>query len=289
VVKKVSSTSLSSNLPRTLINGESCDSVVVSDRGLAYGHGVFETIRLSKGKLVLWDEHMARMLLGCKRLGIDVPKRLSAELIDDVRRLCMQDAEGVIKIIITAGSGGRGYAAPLLTGSQRVVTLFPLPVYPADRSEGVNVITCNYRLPCNTQLAGIKHLNRLDQVLARAEWQDANIAEGIVCDNKDNVVEGTMSNLFAVKGGVLLTPVLEQAGVKGIMRDFILQNADAMGLESREVSLTVEEFKQVDELFLTNSVIGLWPIKQWDDQRYSKGAITENFQARIDRLLNEGS
>jgi len=231
---------------------------------------------------------MERLQKGCERLGIDVPKHFGSELMKEVWRLCERDTEGVIKIIVTAGSGGRGYAAPQVTDSQRIVMLFPLPEYPTDRAEGVNVITCNYRLPLNSQLAGMKHLNRLDQVLARAEWQDPDIAEGIVCDSNDKVVEGTMSNLFAVKEGVLLTPSLERSGVKGIMRDFILQSADAMGLESREVSFTVAEFKQADELFLTNSVIGLWPIKQWDEQRYYKSVTTDIFQARIQRLLNEG-
>jgi len=283
------SSSFSSALPKTLINGESCDSLAVSDRGLAYGHGVFETIRLCQGRLVLWEQHMQRLQQGCERLGIDMPKHLGSELMKEVLRLCGQDAEGVIKIIITAGSGGRGYASPPVIDSQRIVTLFPLPEYPADRAEGVDIITCNYRLPLNPKLAGMKHLNRLDQVLARAEWQDTAIAEGIVCDTDGMVVEGTMSNLFAVKNGVLLTPDLEQAGVKGIMRDFILQSADAIGLESREVSLTIDEFKQADELFLTNSVIGLWPIKQWDEQRFYKGLTTGVFQARIEQLLNEGS
>jgi len=281
--------SLSSTLPRTLINGQSCDSLAISDRGLAYGHGLFETIRLCQGRPVLWEQHMERLRQGCARLDIDVPEHLDSELMKEVRHLCGADTEGVIKIILTAGSGGRGYAAPQMTDSQRIVTLFPLPEYPADRAEGVSVITCNYRLPLNPQLAGMKHLNRLDQVLARAEWQDTATAEGIVCDVNGKVVEGTMSNLFAVKDGVLLTPVLEQAGVKGILRDFILQNADAMGLESREVSLTVDEFKQANELFLTNSVIGLWPIKQWDEQRYYKGVTTDVLQARIERLLKEGS
>ena len=282
------SSSFSSSLPRTLINGESCDSVAVSDRGLAYGHGVFETILLHQGRPVLWEQHMQRLQQGCARLGIDAPTSLDSELTKEVGRLCEQDTGGVIKIIVTAGSGGRGYASSAQMNPQRIVTLFPLPEYPADRAEGVNVITCNYRLALNAQLAGMKHLNRLDQVLARGEWQDTNIAEGIVCDSNGTVVEGTMSNLFAVKGGVLLTPSLEQAGVRGIMRDFILQSADDMGLERREVNYTVAEFKQAEELFLTNSVIGLWPIKQWDEQRYYKGTITGVFQARIERLLSEG-
>lgn len=280
---------MSSKLPRTLVNGQICNTLSVSDRGLAYGHGVFETIRLCQGQPVLWQQHIERLQMSCVRLGICVPEQLDAVLMQEVKSLCHSDTEGVIKIIVTAGSGGRGYAAPQVINSQRIVTLFPLPDYPQEHSQqGVHVISCHYRLPLNSQLAGMKHLNRLDQVLARAEWQESTIAEGIVFDTNDHVVEGTMSNVFAVKEGVLLTPSLDQSGVKGVMRDFILQSADAMGLVSREVSATVDEFKQADELFLTNSVIGLWPIRKWDEQLYSKGEITEKFQARIARLLNEG-
>ena len=172
-----------SELPKTLVNGESCNTLGVSDRGLAYGHGVFETIRLCHGRPVLWEQHMERMLQGCARLGITVPDQLDTLLTKDVSCLCGSDTDGVIKIIISAGSGGRGYAAPEITDSQRIVSLFPLPSYPIERAEqGIKVITCHYRLPNNPQLAGMKHLNRLDQVLARAEWQDPDVAEGIVLD-----------------------------------------------------------------------------------------------------------
>jgi len=217
-----------------------------------------------------------------------VPDHLDTLLVKEVRRLCGPDTDGVIKIIITAGSGGRGYAAPEIIACQRIVSLFPLPSFPAERVEqGIKVITCDYRLPHNPRLAGIKHLNRLDQVLARSEWQDPDIAEGIVLDSENNVVEGTMSNLFVVKGGVLFTPTLEQAGVKGVMRDFVIEAALSMGLQTCEVSLGVDEFKEAEEVFVTNSVIGLWPVRQWDKQSYDKGVTTEALQQRIERLCNE--
>lgn len=279
---------MTSELPKTLINGESSNTLAISDRGLAYGHGIFETIRLSHGRPILWEQHMARMLQSCSRLGIKTPKNLSRLLIKDVWGLCSSDTDGVIKIIITAGTGGRGYSRPEIADTQRIVTLFPMPDYPTENADqGVKVITCNYRLPHNPRLAGMKHLNRLDQVMARSEWQDPDIAEGIVLDCEDNVVEGTMSNLFAIKDGILLTPSLEQSGVKGIMRNFVVETALAMGLETREVSLGLDEFKKADELFVTNSVIGLWPIRQWDKQRYYKGVTTEVLQRRIERLCDE--
>ena len=279
---------MTSESPKTLINGASCNSLAVSDRGLSYGHGVFETIRVSQARPVLWEQHMARMLQSCARIGIKVAKDLSHLLSNDVRSLCGSNSDGVIKIIITAGTGGRGYSTPEITDTQRIVTLFPMPDYPTGNTEhGVKVITCDYRLSHNSRLAGIKHLNRLDQVMARSEWQDPEIAEGIVLDCENNVVEGTMSNLFAIKDGVLLTPSLERAGVKGIMRDFVVETALSMGLETREVSLGLDELKKADELFVTNSVIGLWPIRQWDKQRYCKGVTTAELQRCVERLFDE--
>jgi 4-amino-4-deoxychorismate lyase len=275
-------------LPNTLINGERCETLAVSDRGLAYGHGVFETIRVSNGHPVLWKQHMERLQQGCAKLGITVPEQLSTLLMNDLSQLCCDVVDAVIKVIITAGTGGRGYAPPKITDSQRLVTLFPLPSYPVERSEqGVQVITCDYRLPHNARLAGIKHLNRLDQVLARSEWQDSEIAEGIVLDIENNVIEGTMSNVFAVIDGILTTPILTQAGVKGVMRDFILESALSMGIQSREVVLSVADFKNAAEVFVCNSVIGLWPIKQWDQQHYSKGVITDSLQQRVAHLFSQ--
>lgn len=280
--------SSSTTNPPSLINGKYADRLDSTDRGLAYGHGLFETIRLCRGKPTLWQEHMDRLLEGCKRLAIDVPDRLVADLADDISALAADDKDGVIKIMVTAGSGGRGYASPSVTHTQRIVRLFPLPEYPADRTEGVRVITCDYQLGVNPRLAGLKHLNRLDQVLARAEWQDTAIAEGILCDQQGYVIEGTMSNIFAVKDEQLLTPKLNQAGVRGVMRDFILRYAAEQGLQVREVMMTVAEFKDCDELFLTNSVIGLWPITEWEGVRYSKGTVTQKIKSRIDQLFIEG-
>lgn len=274
--------------PKTLVNGKPGDTLSVYDRGLAYGHGLFETIRVSHGRPLLWEAHMQRLQEGCSRLGLQLSAQFESSLMQDVWQLCGPDTEGVIKIIVTAGSGGRGYLAPQEMNCQRIVSLFSAPTYPETHaSGGVKIRTCQYCLPDNPQLAGIKHLNRMDQVLARSEWQDSAFAEGIVTDSRGHVVEGTMSNLFAVQNGELITPSLRQCGVKGVMRDFILSAAQAVGMQPREVNFSVDEFKRADELFLTNSVIGLWPVKQWDEQRYYPGVITDVFKQRIERLFSE--
>ncbi|MEZ5525687.1 MAG: aminodeoxychorismate lyase [Pseudomonadales bacterium] len=281
---------MTTELPKTLVNGKPGDTLSVYDRGTAYGHGVFETVRVRNGCPELWRRHLQRLLEGCSRLAIQLPVQFESALNKDIAELCGQGVDGVIKIIITAGSGGRGYLAPQEMQCQRVVSLFPMPAYPDLHScEGVQIRTCDYRLAANSRLAGIKHLNRLDQVMARAEWQDSAIAEGIVLDAVGNVIEGTMSNLFAVKNGELLTPSLDECGVRGVMRSFVLDTADAMGIKTREVSLTLDEFKSAQELFLTNSVIGVWPVKQWDAQHYVRGAVTQRLQQKVEALCHDAA
>jgi len=138
-------------------------------------------------------------------------------------------------------------------------------------------------LPINSALAGIKHLNRLDQVIARNEWRCHSIHEGIMLDADGYVVEGTMSNLFLVKNGKLMTALLDRAGVAGIMRSVILEQARlrAIDLEIRRIRLN--ELITADEIFLTNSVIGVWPVRQFETRRYQVGPLALEIQ---DWLVN---
>jgi 4-amino-4-deoxychorismate lyase len=130
----------------------------------------------------------------------------------------------------------------------------------------------------NVALAGIKHLNRLDQVIARNEWHDADIAEGIMLDCAGNVIEGTMSNVFIVKAGKLLTPVLDKSGVAGVMRSQIISLAAELNISVVEANIHLEDFMAADEIFVSNSVIGLWPVSEIDNNVYHVGPVTQNIQ-----------
>ena len=254
----------------TLINGVAATCIDAHDRGFHYGDGLFETFAVSNGEPAMWDMHMQRLLLGCQRLGFPAPD--PTLLRSEALSLCaVPDApvRGVLKIIITRGGGGRGYRAPspsavLATGGvTRMLALYPWPDYPAAFwSEGVAVRVCATRLGCNPALAGIKHLNRLEQVLARNEWDDASVAEGLMLDPQGNVIEGTMTNLFVVRNGQLLTPDVSQCGVAGVMRSWILACARVAGIPSAITSLTLDMVTSADEIFLCNSVIGLWPVRE---------------------------
>ncbi len=245
-----------------LVNGVPGASFDANDRGLHYGDGLFETIAVHGGAPALWDRHMQRLLLGCERLGIAPID--AAQLRRESLQLCEGVAEGVLKIIITRGSGGRGYRAPPSGATQptRLVALYAWPEYPpAFWVEGVAVRLCSTRLGSNPALAGIKHLNRLEQVLARSEWEDPAIPEGLMLDGEGHVIEGTMSNLFIVRNGRLLTPDLSRCGVAGVMRGCILDGVRDTGIPAEITQITLDDVKSSDEVFLCNSLIGVWPVK----------------------------
>ena len=261
----------------TLVNGEPGERIPVSDRGLLYGDGVFETIAIREGRPQHWQRHVNRLQAGCTRLGIQPFE--SAQLAAEADTIIKGTDKGVLKLIVTRGSGGRGYRVAETAASTRIMQLHPWPEYPAANAEqGVKTRLCEIHLGHNPALAGIKHLNRLEQVLARQEWTDNDIREGLLLDAGGNLVEGTTSNLFIVSDGVLMTPDLSRCGVAGIMRTIILELAEQQGLDTRVTQISRQALLQADEVFLSNSLIGIWPVIAVGESMYRKGAITLQIQ-----------
>ncbi|MGB5427528.1 MAG: aminodeoxychorismate lyase [Gammaproteobacteria bacterium] len=266
--------------PRLLVNGEPLDCVSTSDRGLLYGDGVFETIAVRCGELCHWERHLQRLQSGCERLGLTTVDDLL--LAEECRLLIQRSQRAVVKIIITRGCGGRGYRVPVNPRPTRIIQLHDWPDYPASCAvSGVKTRICHTRLGQNAALAGIKHLNRLEQVLARQEWDDPQIMEGLLLDTGGQLVEGTMSNVFMVKGGVLMTPDLTLCGVAGIMRARVLELAKQHSIESRIQPVTLDTLLQADEVFVCNSLIGIWPVIGIDEQAFPKGPVTARLQALL--------
>jgi 4-amino-4-deoxychorismate lyase len=262
----------------TLVNGVPAESVSSRDRGLQYGDGLFETVAVRHGAPRLWERHLERLFRDAARLGMPAPD--AACLTEEGYRLCAGAERAVLKIIVTRGAAGRGYAPPSLAEPTRILNLSPWPVHPAQAAEtGVAVRFCETRLGSNPRLAGIKHLNRLEQVLARSEWE-TDYAEGLMRDDSGNVIEGTMSNLFVVASGIVWTPDLSRCGVAGVMRGWVL---DQFAGAARAAPLRCDDVVRADELFLTNSVIGIWPVSRLGDREYRVGPVTR----RIMRLANE--
>ena len=243
-----------------LINGENQSQLAISDRGFQYGDGLFETIEVLNSHLIFFEQHLQRLALGCEKLLIPFPDKQL--LIHEATALSHNIKHGVLKIIITRGGGGRGYRFPDVIQPTRIVSLHPFPEYSPDfQQHGIVARICQQKLGLNPTFAGLKTLNRLEQVLARAEWNNAEIQEGILLDLNGCVIEGTMSNLFFVKNNTLYTPLLTQTGIAGIMRDFVLQTASAEGIQIEQGCFSLEQLCAADEIFVTNSIIGIWPVK----------------------------
>ncbi|MBI4938849.1 MAG: aminodeoxychorismate lyase [Nitrosomonadales bacterium] len=260
-----------------LVNGKQGNLISIRNRGLLYGDGVFRTLRATGGHALHWPLHYRKLQLDCVALGIACPDvgLLSAELND----LLVQHPDGVMKLIVTRGEGARGYAPATQSAPIRIWDIFPLPDYPADwATRGIKARLCQLRLAHQPQLAGIKHLNRLENVLAAAEWDDAGIAEGLLLDMSGNVIEGTRSNLFMVHSGTLLTPELTHCGVAGTQRERVLEWAATHGVPCRIAQFGLAELLAADELFLVNSIIGLWPVRELQDREWGHFPVAMQVQ-----------
>ncbi|AMO57012.1 hypothetical protein GZ77_01215 [Endozoicomonas montiporae] len=267
------------------INGEPCSDIPANDRGLAYGDGVFETIRVIGRRPTLAEFHWQRLEDSLNRLGIQADVSL---LLDEVKAFLSSrgGSDGVLKVLITRGSGGRGYNPAGCSESRRILSCHPLPEHPAaNRFAGIALYPCSTRLGHNC-LAGMKHLNRLENVLARAEWSDSGFQEGLMLDMNGLLIEGTMSNLFLVKNGTLYTPALDRCGVSGVCREFILHQASGWGLPVIVDDLGEPVLEEADEVFVCNSVNGVWPVVRFRHCRWQVGAITAMVRDRVLDVLN---
>lgn len=271
-----------------LLNGERRQSIEISDRGLQYGDGLFETIEVLNGKPLFLDRHLRRLASGCSKLLI--PKPDVGLLAEECRQISATEEHAVLKVIVTRGSGGRGYAQPVPVKPTRILGIYPYPDYPQHfQTKGVALRFCHHGLGSNPALAGVKHLNRLEQVLARSEWQGDAIQEGLMLDCYENVVEGTMSNVFMVKDDCLYTPILDNCGVAGIVRQIVKELARTADIALLETTLDKSELLQAKEIFVTNSVIGIWPVNQLEQHSFSVGPYTRTLQTLLNAMRIGGS
>jgi len=263
---------------RCLVDGKPANSIPLDDRALQYGDGLFETFRVEAGVAQFLQRHLARLVAGCERLGF--PRVDWQATRDEVEAFVADRSHGVLKLLLTRGSGRRGYASADATAVRRILCLSAAPHWPDEPARtGIRMRICDTRLGVQPRLAGIKHLNRLEQVLARREWQDEAVREGLMCDTQGRVIEGTMSNIFLVSDGVLYTPRLGDCGVAGVMRSVIIDVAvqAAVPLEIRDLSR--QDVQQADELFVCNSLIGIWPVVCIDGMKnYPVGGVTRSLQ-----------
>ncbi len=275
-------------VPITLINSQRQNAVSVADRGLAYGDGVFETMRVESGVIALWPYHYERLLRGLRCLQIEV-KKVALQHHLEATADAIEGHSGVLKLMITRGEGGRGYQP---TGDElpSLVSVFTpfTPSFLTDnvlvQDHGVHVHVCEHKLVENSQLSGIKSLNQLPYVLASKERQDLTVKEGLLFSMSDRLIEATARNIFIVKQGELYTPKLDQCGVEGVLRRCLMDTiAGQCGLVVNEVALTEKSLELADEVFLTNSVTHLWPVTHCGELRWGIGAMTKQLQQALDQ------
>jgi 4-amino-4-deoxychorismate lyase len=242
------------------------DTIDVQDRGLNYGDGVFENILIHQSQPVWWNEHWQRLLKGLDRLTISAPdhdfiRQQADNLIKQSERY-----DAVLKIVVTRGSAGRGYAPSKDAEPTIMLSLHVAPV--ASSKDGIHIRWCNTQLSSQPLLAGIKHLNRLEQVLARAEWDDPQITDGLMCDQQGRVVCATAANAFFLIDGQWQTPKITHCGIEGIARAWLLEHLPNVV----ETEIKIPDVAGAETMFLCNAVRGVMPVLSVDQQHFSQMA-----------------
>tara|TARA_B110000858_G_scaffold198527_1_gene266260 strand:+ start:10447 stop:11292 length:846 start_codon:yes stop_codon:yes gene_type:complete len=243
---------------QSLINGQQAEHISIRDRGLQYGDGCFETIRVLSNTPILWSAHLKRLEHACKVLQLSVNFDSLQSEISQILQL-NKAADVILKIIITRGEGGRGYAPTKQADPTRILQLIDY-VAPAT-NKGARVVLCQHRLSSNSNLAGIKHLNRLDQILASAQIP-TECDEGLCMNEEGYLIEACRSNLLLAIDDELVTPDLSKSGIEGVMLNHLIAEFAKQGIQVLRKTLSLSELNTAKEILLCNSVFGVWPIAE---------------------------
>lgn len=258
--------------------GRPLDSIQLDDRAVQYGDGLFETIAIRGGRARLWSYHTERLQTGCARLGLRVP---DAQLLEDSLSAALVNTPVdtkycVAKLLVSAGTGARGYRRADDGSGTLLVGLSEASPLPAEwYRDGVSVRVCDTRLAVQPQLAGIKTLNRLEQVLARNEWNDETVFEGLLLDADERLICGTMSNVFLIDGNSLVTPAITRCGVNGVMRRHLLTTVAQAGIDCDVRDIAVAELRSCQGGFLTNSQFGVLPVMKCAERAWRQDVFSQ--------------
>jgi 4-amino-4-deoxychorismate lyase len=267
------------------INGVPGREVTVLDRGLQYGDGLFETMACQNGRVRFLALHLERLRQGCARLGV---RALGVQpLTREIEAFAPRGADATLKLILTRGAAlARGYAVQGPEEPTRILMRYALPAPDAAAEAGVRVRLAQLRLGENPALAGIKHLNRLEPVLARREWSDPDIAEALLFSSSGLLISGTMSNVFLVRDGALATPRVDRCGVAGVMRAAVARVAAGAGISLEEGALTLADLNAAQEIFLTNALVAIRPVRELAGRPLTVGPVTRRLQEALAPFLS---
>lgn len=241
------------------VNGQETDKVAVNDRGFAYGDGIFTTAKIHLGEIQLLSQHINRLVSGCSALNINFSN--SNELIEQLKAIAKQFSEAVLKVMISAGSGGRGYSRIGTTEPTVVISVSSFPAhYHQWQQTGINLGISELKLGINPMLNGMKHLNRLEQVFIRQELDQRAEDDILVSNINGHIIETSSSNIFWRKENQLFTPKIENSGVSGLMREALLMQYPNTLVDDFSLS----ELSQAQSIFICNCVMGVVPIKMFN-------------------------
>ncbi len=254
----------------TLVNGAPADTVSALDRGLHYGDGLFETIACRDGRPRFLSLHLERLTRGCERLRMGAPDL--AVIRREVETLAGGAGNSIVKLVVTRGDAqARGYAPAGNEVPTRIAFRYGSP---PESDEPARVRTGQTRLGENPALAGLKHLSRLEQVLARAELRGGTESELLLFSSSGRLASGTMTNVFLVRDNRLITPRVDLCGVAGVMRQLVMREAWNAGIAVEERTVEAREIFEANEVFLTNARIGAQPVEMLDGRRLVVGTLT---------------
>jgi len=268
---------------QSLINGQRAERISIRDRGFQYGDGCFETVRVLSNKPILWSAHLKRLKNACKTLHLSV----NFELLKGEITQLLQDnktADVILKITVTRGEGGRGYTPPEHANCTRIIQL--IDYVAADTTNGARAVVCQHRLSSNSLLGGIKHLNRLDQVIASAQIP-ADFDEGLCLDEQGSVIEGCRSNLLLAIDNQLVTPDLGKSGVEGVMLNYLIDKFKVLDTRVLRKTISLRELKTASEIFLCNSVFGIWPVAEIENEDWRMNREKRHFSAAALEIQNK--
>lgn len=268
----------------TWVDGVEGAFVRADDRGLQYGDGVFETMTVRAGQVRFFEAHLARLEGGCSRLGI--PFQPAGELRAEIGRVLLHaPATAILKLIVTRGSTSRrGYAARGVIQPRRVMSLFSAVPLPGEWRQGVDLRVAHTQVSTQPLLAGIKHLNRLENVLASSEPGHESVFDSLMLDTAGGAIAGTMTNIFCVRDRQVVTPRVDRCGVAGVMRGIVLRECSRLGLQGEERDLTLHELHAADEVFVTNARVGVVPVRRLGEHPVPMNDVSLRLADHIEAL-----
>ncbi|WP_300175275.1 aminodeoxychorismate lyase [uncultured Aliivibrio sp.] len=263
------------------VNGVESETLPINDRSSQYGDGFFTTMKVDNGKIQLWSLHLERLISSAYCLGIRAPNWQHLE--NQVYAIAKKVVHGGIKILVSRGTGGRGYSPEGCENTQVIVSDFDYPAhYEQWQEKGIELGVSTIKLGLSSPaLAGMKHLNRLEQILIKKDISKTSYFDAVVLDLNNKVIETSIGNIFWIKGGRIFTPKLSFSGVEGVMKKHILQLAKEFQLELEEVSVELSELENADEVFITNALFEVVPVNMIAHTKFNQYKFTHWFQEKL--------